>query len=57
MATPIRKCRFCGDRGKWTIYVILDMTNPKVGTGKTKWWQCNKCDTKETEQKTRIRHY
>lgn len=49
--TPIRTCRFCGSRGRWTVYVIADLDNPKVGTGKRKWWECPSCDTERTENK------
>lgn len=47
MTTPIRTCRFCGAKGKWTTRVIWDRDNPKVGTGKRKWWICPDCDKEE----------
>jgi hypothetical protein len=57
MTRPLRTCRFCGAKGKWTIYVMWDADDPKIGTGKHKWWQCNKCDTDSTEKKERVSQY
>ena len=42
-----KTCAFCGKKGPWRIYVIWDENNPKVGTGKNKWWQCDECDAKD----------
>lgn len=47
---PIRLCYECKTKKPCSNYMIWDPLNPKVGTGKRKWYICQECLDKQEKE-------